>query len=105
MIADRFVVAGIMATVLSISAALAQDAPPHDLLLANLWLQRSVESRGERAYGLRTRPNQARPGVDRRELDCGPTGAEGRLQRVCRPRLSWTSTKLCSIIRSTRSGK
>ena len=46
MIADRFVVAGIMATVLSISAALAQDAPPHDLLLANLWLQRSVESKG-----------------------------------------------------------
>lgn len=42
----RSVIAGVISAVLLTGSPRAQDVPPNDLLLANLWLQRSVESKG-----------------------------------------------------------
>jgi 5'-nucleotidase (lipoprotein e(P4) family) len=46
MVAHWSLVLSAMIAALLTSAARDQDFPPEDLLLANLWLQRSVESRG-----------------------------------------------------------
>jgi hypothetical protein len=43
MIARKFLAAGAALAMLSTSVVQAQEAPPHDLLLATLWTQRSVE--------------------------------------------------------------
>src|SRR4030095_2876128 len=43
MIARKFLAAGAALAMLSTSVVRAQEVPPHDLLLATLWTQRSVE--------------------------------------------------------------
>src|SRR5215204_6784938 len=74
----RALAAAALACALSI-AARADGPPPHDLLNATLWMQRSVEYKAHALGAFRARPHPARSGARRQELDGSAGGADGRL--------------------------
>ena len=86
----RTLAAGVLACALASAlpiAARADGPPPHDLLNATLWMQRSVEYKAQCARRLCAGQDPARPGARRQELDRRRRPSRRATIRTCRRRV------------------